>query len=344
MSKLYAVIEEVCCGVEDAVRLMSKASHYLEFETVGVPFSPLLRFDGKSQNHADYRILDRSTKHLKDVGAVQIEGYRTKTWAGCRFYFYQFSEDSEDAVRAVHTVVYNGLLFDGYLPEPDKDTHLATSAVHDRSAQVHNLTVKTNRHDTYRHLFALCQNDALFTIIDYGGNWHDEDWERIIVSSQQEIKRLGGVPGAVIGTVRLLPAGENTVIMFVDKDAIHHHPIPEGGAELFAMFADRARDHFAEIGVLQPTTPGTTDTPQEGILAPKYRAKLRRNLVECFNLDELRTLCFDMGIKYENLLAFTLDGMARELVDYCKRAGKIRELVAKCRELRPNISWEGDYE
>ncbi len=72
-----------------------------------------------------------------------------------------------------------------------------------------------------------------------------------------------------------------------------------------------------------------------------YLTRLRENIVDCFNLDELRTLCFDLGIKYENLAADTLDGKARELVDHCKRVGKIPDLLVKCRERRPNVLWEG---
>lgn len=68
-------------------------------------------------------------------------------------------------------------------------------------------------------------------------------------------------------------------------------------------------------------------------------ANLRQNLAKHFNIDELRTLCFDLGIEHENLPE-TKDGMARELVAYCERTGKIPELVAQCRTLRPNVSWE----
>ena len=78
----------------------------------------------------------------------------------------------------------------------------------------------------------------------------------------------------------------------------------------------------------------------ESTLSPEHLAKLRQNLAEHFSIDELRTLCFDMGIKHENLPADTLDGMARELVSYCERACRIPELVAQCRKLRPNVAWE----
>lgn len=73
----------------------------------------------------------------------------------------------------------------------------------------------------------------------------------------------------------------------------------------------------------------------------KESAKLHHDLAERFNKEELRSLCFDLGIRDENLAADTLDGMARELVAYCERTGQIPDLVARCRELRPHVSWEG---
>ena len=71
----------------------------------------------------------------------------------------------------------------------------------------------------------------------------------------------------------------------------------------------------------------------------EYRAELRQNLTERFNRDELRTLCFDLGIEHENLPE-AKDSMARELVACCEQTGSISALVAKCKELRPDVSWD----
>lgn len=66
--------------------------------------------------------------------------------------------------------------------------------------------------------------------------------------------------------------------------------------------------------------------------------RLRRRLAAHFSLDELRTLCFDLGIAHENL-PDTLDGMARELVRFCERHGRISELMEVLNQLRPGISF-----
>jgi hypothetical protein len=72
----------------------------------------------------------------------------------------------------------------------------------------------------------------------------------------------------------------------------------------------------------------------------QYLAWLRQNIVDCCNIDELRTLCFDMGIKDENLPASTLDGKARELVALCERRKIIPDLVNKLKQMYPQVSWE----
>jgi hypothetical protein len=70
------------------------------------------------------------------------------------------------------------------------------------------------------------------------------------------------------------------------------------------------------------------------------RKALRQLLTQHFNLSELRTLCFDLSIDYENL-----DGKGKEtkvlaLIEYAERYGRMDDLVAECRVLRPHVRWE----
>jgi hypothetical protein len=67
---------------------------------------------------------------------------------------------------------------------------------------------------------------------------------------------------------------------------------------------------------------------------------LRRNLEASFNLDELRGLCFEMAINFENLSGDTLHMKTIELVSYCQRRRLLTKLVATCRELRPEVDWQ----
>ena len=66
---------------------------------------------------------------------------------------------------------------------------------------------------------------------------------------------------------------------------------------------------------------------------------LRQYLTSYFNDEELRTLCFDLQVPYEDLQASAREGRARELVSYMERRSRAPELIAKCAELRPKVAW-----
>ena len=68
-------------------------------------------------------------------------------------------------------------------------------------------------------------------------------------------------------------------------------------------------------------------------------AKLHQNIAAFFGDEELRSLCFDLGVDYADLPAEGKDGKARELVAYLERREHIPELVEICRKLRPNVEW-----
>jgi formylglycine-generating enzyme required for sulfatase activity len=67
------------------------------------------------------------------------------------------------------------------------------------------------------------------------------------------------------------------------------------------------------------------------------RVKLRERITSCFDEEELRTLCFDLKVDYDDLRGEGRAGKARELVTYFERRGRISELVAYCRRVRPNF-------
>jgi hypothetical protein len=74
--------------------------------------------------------------------------------------------------------------------------------------------------------------------------------------------------------------------------------------------------------------------PQESI-----RVSLRRLLVEGFNERELRQLCDDIGLDAEDLRDDTRPELARELVAWCERRGRLAELLVRCRAQRPHLPW-----
>ena len=68
-------------------------------------------------------------------------------------------------------------------------------------------------------------------------------------------------------------------------------------------------------------------------------AQLHQNIAAYFGDEELRSLCFDLGVDYADLPAENKDGKARELVAYMEHRSCIPELVEMCRKLRPTVEW-----
>ncbi len=71
----------------------------------------------------------------------------------------------------------------------------------------------------------------------------------------------------------------------------------------------------------------------------RQAVRLRQTLVERFDEEELRTLCYDLGIDFESLPAEGRVGKARELVAYLERRQRLGDLARVGEALRPDIPW-----
>jgi hypothetical protein len=70
------------------------------------------------------------------------------------------------------------------------------------------------------------------------------------------------------------------------------------------------------------------------------RFELYCRLVERFNEGELRTLCFRLGIDYDDLIGEGKSDKARELIAYLERRASLSRLMEVGKQLRPDISWD----
>jgi hypothetical protein len=68
--------------------------------------------------------------------------------------------------------------------------------------------------------------------------------------------------------------------------------------------------------------------------------QLRESLVSHFDLEEFRTLCFDLGVNYDDLRGEGITAKARELVALLDRSGQISDLIEHCAKRRPNVNWK----
>jgi hypothetical protein len=81
-----------------------------------------------------------------------------------------------------------------------------------------------------------------------------------------------------------------------------------------------------------------SDLEQER-LKPSDRTQLRQILSVYFDESELRTLCFDLGIEYDDLPGVGKSDKARELVGYLERHSRIYDLLKVGKQLRPDVPW-----
>ncbi|MCP4415495.1 MAG: hypothetical protein GY805_02665 [Chloroflexi bacterium] len=68
--------------------------------------------------------------------------------------------------------------------------------------------------------------------------------------------------------------------------------------------------------------------------------KLLRAIIDAFNENDLRDLCFELRLDYENLPGRAKKDKARELVIHFDRRNRIAVLVTAFRELRPRVKLE----
>jgi hypothetical protein len=71
----------------------------------------------------------------------------------------------------------------------------------------------------------------------------------------------------------------------------------------------------------------------------KQLMQLRQLIAHAFDLDDIQTLCFDMGLDYENLAGQTKDGKTRSLIMTKLRRDELPDLIHYCVAARPNLDW-----
>jgi len=213
-------MEGVLCTIEGGVKAIQRIGPAISFEVI-----PL----------SDERI-DVIAKCVQPAPAV--ESYFDELMKKIERWYPEVREQREAEIARLRARA------DRLLQEIDQEPQ----------GEVERVFVPLERWDVFRHLRALCNNDARFSILQAKT---DEDLERLTITDTQATKSLGTARGAVMGTVRLLPAGGGTVIMFVAKDASFHLEITDGGKVLFCEFQQRVEEHFDDLRSPTPTSDRT---------------------------------------------------------------------------------------
>lgn len=66
---------------------------------------------------------------------------------------------------------------------------------------------------------------------------------------------------------------------------------------------------------------------------------LRQQITSLFNLDEIRVLCLDLGMNYDDLSGSTISTKAASMIAYADRRGQLDQLMVALQRERPSANW-----
>ena len=72
----------------------------------------------------------------------------------------------------------------------------------------------------------------------------------------------------------------------------------------------------------------------------QYLSKLHKQIDQYFSFSEVRTLCFDLGVDYENIPGDHRSAFIRNLIVSLAKQNRLQELVAHIKAQRPFVDWD----
>ncbi len=94
----------------------------------------------------------------------------------------------------------------------------------------------------------------------------------------------------------------------------------------------------AAMSTTATRTPAGTMPPVADLTA-NQRIRLREILINRFSLSELKTLCFDLGVDYDNLAGEAKLDKVLALITYYERRRQVAQLLAAGKHMRNDIDW-----
>lgn len=94
------------------------------------------------------------------------------------------------------------------------------------------------------------------------------------------------------------------------------------------------------LALVEKLTAGAQAPSESKAVSSSDRSRLRQILSTYFDKEELRTLCFDLDVRYDDLPGEGAAGKARELIAFLERHGRVDDILRIGRLQRPDIPWE----
>ena len=185
--------------------------------------------------------------------------------------------------------------------------------------------------DSLRASIAKGLTDSRYGIIILSPNFFEKSW------TQYELDGL---------VAREMSYGDKTILPIwheVDqKDIMRFSP---SLANKLAVSTDKGLDVVVKqiLDVVRPDLQyekgGSSQFATPSNLSQKTgpdRIKIARALNTHFNMSELKALCFELQINYDDLPGSARSDKARELVTFMERRGRLPELAQYIKNIRPN--------
>jgi len=153
----------------------------------------------------------------------------------------------------------------------------------------------------------------------------DVDNEMFYAKAEQ--LRVGGVQ------INIRREGSRENVTFTAKDA-------ESFGFSIEWFGLSAREGTKMVINLHRTVMAQVSTPASNSSGLPSPTLIRDEVIRLYDDGELRTLCMDLGIDYEDLAGDRKSGKAQDLVAYMQRQERLSELVNTIKRQRPHAKWE----
>jgi len=72
----------------------------------------------------------------------------------------------------------------------------------------------------------------------------------------------------------------------------------------------------------------------------KYLSTLHKQIDQYFSFSEVRTLCFELGVDYENIPGDIRSAFIRNLIVSLAKKNRLQELIDQVRQERPHVNWQ----
>ncbi len=145
-------------------------------------------------------------------------------------------------------------------------------------------------------------------------------------------------------TARLNDLEQSRAKGYVETEALRHeneelrgeaHELREEVRELRRGVGELIRQ-MEEAKLIPAWKPAPKTPPAKRPVKASDQAALRKKIASAFSWQEIGDLAFDLEIDPDEVPGETATVRARSLVTYMQDRGRLEELVALCREKRPN--------